>query len=146
MSDPGRLGPPTCAITFASLPTGAAHIIAPNITDHAAGLLGGYPSLCTAFSMGGVDCLGIDHLDHSKRSGHLRNAKNFGQQKSPQEKDSRERGNERRKLLQSSKCHPGRNSTTTRYAANSADGQWRTRARSIACLCHLRFQEPESHR
>lgn len=79
MSDIGCLCPSTCTVAFASLPIGAAHTTAPDITDHAAGFLGGYTSLRTAFSMGGLDRLGIDHPDHSKWCGNLRNAKNFGQ-------------------------------------------------------------------
>lgn len=137
MSDIGRLGPSPCAITFASLPVGAAHIVAPNIADHAAGLLGGYPSLCPTFSMGGLDCLGIDHPHHSKRGGNVRDAKDLGQQKSPQKKDSRKRGNEWGKLLQSSKCDQSRVTTNPGSTINGADGQWGTGTRSIACLCHL---------
>lgn len=79
MSGIGCLCPSARAITFASLPVGIAYIVAPDVTDHATGVFGGYTSLRTAFSMGRLDCLGIDHSDHSKRSGNMRNAKDLGQ-------------------------------------------------------------------
>lgn len=75
MSRVGRIGPFTCAIPFPPLFTCTPYIVASNVVNHSVSLLGGYTSLCATFSLGRMDCLGIDHSYHGKRGRDVRDAK-----------------------------------------------------------------------
>jgi hypothetical protein len=53
--------------------------------------------------MGRMDCISIDHFDNRFWRGDMCDETDFGQPESKEKEDCRECGNERRKLLQSSK-------------------------------------------
>ena len=72
------------AISFASVSPRAAHIVTPDFINYAAGVSSGYTSFCTAASgMGRMDSFGIYNPDNGERGGHVCDAKDLGQQKSP---------------------------------------------------------------
>ena len=74
MPDLGRVGSLTFAIAFPSISSGSADLVASNVIDHFAGILGGYSTFCPTSGMGRMDRFGIDNSDHGERCPDMRDA------------------------------------------------------------------------
>ena len=104
---------PSLPLALTAVPTRPLDTATTHIARHFASLPGGRPTIRATLSVGRMDRPGIDHSYHCRGRCHLCNATDTRQSQSKEEEDRRERRDEWRELLQSSKLHTQSRVTTS---------------------------------
>lgn len=136
---------PTFTVSFTSIPFGLITFTYTHTSNNPVGISCRYFTLCASLAMGWMDCSGCNHSHYSRWRGHMCNAQDACEQKSSEEKNSTESGNERRELLCKSSRGSGRVASSTgseRYTDGKRYSWWR----QVTHFRHFREQDSTTHR